>query len=86
MSVVGWIFLGLVSGFIASHVVNWRGEGCILNVVLGIVGALVGGFIFTGIGGHGVTGFNAYSMLVAVVGAIVVLLLFHVLTGRRGLR
>jgi uncharacterized membrane protein YeaQ/YmgE (transglycosylase-associated protein family) len=86
MSILGWIFFGLVAGFIASRVVNRRGEGCILNVALGIVGALVGGFIFTGIGGHGVNGFNLYSMVVAIVGAIVVLLLFHALTGRRGLR
>jgi len=86
MSILGWIFLGLISGFIASRVVNKRGEGCILNITLGIVGALVGGFIFTGIGGHGVTGFNLYSMIVAVVGAIVVLLIYHAITGRRGLR
>src|SRR5205085_3086769 len=86
MSILGWIFFGLIAGFIASRVVNKRGEGCILNVVLGIVGALVGGFIFTAIGGHGVTGFNLYSMLVAVVGAIAVLLLFHALTGRKGFR
>src|ERR1700680_521103 len=86
MSILGWIFLGLISGFIASRVVNRRGEGCILNVALGIVGALVGGFIFTSIGGHGVTGFNLYSMLVAIVGAIVVLLIYHAITGRRRLR
>lgn len=86
MSLLGWIFFGLVTGFIASRVVNRRGEGCILNVVLGIVGACVGGFIFNSIGGHGVTGFNLYSMLVAIVGAIVVLLLFYAVTGRRGLR
>ncbi len=86
MSILGWIFFGLITGFIASHVVNKRGEGCILNIALGIVGALVGGFIFDAIGGHGVTGFNIYSMVVAVIGAIVVLLLFHAVTGRRGLR
>ena len=86
MSILGWIFFGLIAGFIASRVVNKRGEGCILNVALGIVGACVGGFIFSSIGGHGVTGFNVYSMIVAVIGAIVVLLLFHAATGRRGLR
>ena len=86
MSLLGWIFFGLLTGFIASRVVNKRGEGCILNVALGIVGACVGGFIFNSIGGHGVTGFNIYSMFVAVIGAIVVLLLFYAVTGRRGLR
>ena len=76
----------MISGFIASRVVNRRGEGCILNIALGSVGALVGGFIFTAIGGHGVTGFDLYSMLVAIVGAIVVLVIYHAITGRRGLR
>jgi uncharacterized membrane protein YeaQ/YmgE (transglycosylase-associated protein family) len=86
MSLVGWVLFGLITGFVASRVVNRRGEGCILNVVLGIVGALVGGFIFTSIGGRGVTGFDLYSMFVAIIGAIVFLLLFHTLTGRNGLR
>jgi uncharacterized membrane protein YeaQ/YmgE (transglycosylase-associated protein family) len=86
LSLVGWILFGLITGFIASRVVNRRGEGCILNVVLGIVGACVGGFIFTSIGGMGITGFNLYSMLVAIVGAAVVLLIYHALTGRRGFR
>lgn len=86
MSLIGWIIFGLLSGFIASKVVNERGEGCILNVVLGLVGALVGGFIFSHIGGTSVTGFNLYSIFVAIIGAIVVLLLYHAITGRRGLR
>jgi uncharacterized membrane protein YeaQ/YmgE (transglycosylase-associated protein family) len=86
MSILGWTFFGLICGFIASRVVNRRGEGCILNIALGIIGAWVGGFIFSAIGGHGVTGFNLYSMLVAIVGAIGVLLLFHALTGGRGFR
>jgi uncharacterized membrane protein YeaQ/YmgE (transglycosylase-associated protein family) len=86
MSLVGWIIFGLFTGFVASRVVNRRGEGCLLNIVLGIVGACVGGFIFTSIGGQGITGFDIYSMFVAIIGAIVVLLLFHALTGRRGLR
>ena len=86
MSLVGWIFFGLITGFVASKAVNRRGQGCILNVVLGIVGACIGGFIFTSIGGEGITGFNLYSMFVAVIGAIVLLLLFHALTGRSHLR
>jgi len=86
MSLLGWILFGLITGFVASKVVNRRGEGCILNVVLGIIGACVGGFIFTSIGGNGITGFDVYSMFVAVIGAIVVLLLFHAISGRAGLR
>jgi uncharacterized membrane protein YeaQ/YmgE (transglycosylase-associated protein family) len=86
MSLLGWILFGLITGFVGSKVVNRRGEGCILNVVLGIVGACVGGFIFTSIGGQGIRGFDLYSMFVAVIGAIVVLLVFHAVTGRSGLR
>jgi len=85
VNVVAWIVFGLITGFIASRIVNQRGQGCILNVVLGIVGAFVGGYIFTHIGGAGITGFNVYSMFVAIVGAIVVLLVYHAITGRRGL-
>jgi uncharacterized membrane protein YeaQ/YmgE (transglycosylase-associated protein family) len=83
MSIIGWIILGLISGFIASKIVNKAGEGFILDVVLGIVGAIVGGFIFTRLGAAGVTGFNLYSMFVAIVGAIVVLVLYHALFNRR---
>ena len=83
MSIIGWIFLGLISGFIASKVVNRSGSGIVLDIVLGIVGAFVGGIIFTAIGGHGVTGFNIYSMVVSVIGAIVVLVIYHALFDRR---
>lgn len=86
MSLLGWIIFGLITGFVASKVVNDTGQGCVLNVVLGIVGAFVGGFIFVGIGGRGISGFNLYSMFVAIVGAIVVLVLYHAIAGRRGLR
>jgi uncharacterized membrane protein YeaQ/YmgE (transglycosylase-associated protein family) len=86
VSVVGWIVFGLITGFIASRVVSRRGQGCILDVVLGIVGAVVGGFLFTRIGGQGITGFNLYSMFVAVIGAIVVLLIYHTIAGNRPLR
>ena len=83
MSIIGWILLGLISGFIASKVVNKSGSGVILDIVLGIVGAFVGGYIFTAIGGHGVTGFNIYSMVVSVIGAVVVLVIYHALFDRR---
>ena len=83
MSILGWIILGLISGFIASKIVNRTGEGFFLDIILGIVGAIVGGFIFTAVGASGVTGFNLYSMVVAVIGAIVVLVTSHALFRRR---
>lgn len=83
MSILGWIILGLVSGFIASKLVNKTGEGVVLDIVLGIVGALVGGRLFNTLGHSGVTGFNLYSMLVAVVGAVIVLIVYHAIFRRR---
>jgi uncharacterized membrane protein YeaQ/YmgE (transglycosylase-associated protein family) len=84
MSIIAWIVLGLISGFLASKIVNKSGEGALLDIVLGIVGAVVGGWLFNRFGMVGVTGFNIYSLVVAVVGAIVVLVLYHLITGRRG--
>jgi uncharacterized membrane protein YeaQ/YmgE (transglycosylase-associated protein family) len=83
MSILAWLVLGLISGFIASKLVNKSGEGVVLDIVLGIVGAIVGGWLFNTIGHSGVTGLNLYSMLVAVVGAVVVLVVYHALFRRR---
>jgi len=77
MSFLAWIILGLLSGFIASKVVNKQGQGPLLDIVLGIVGAVVGGWLFGVLGANGVTGVNLYSLLVSVVGAIVVLFAYH---------
>jgi uncharacterized membrane protein YeaQ/YmgE (transglycosylase-associated protein family) len=85
MGILAWIVLGLIAGFIASKIVNHTGSGILMDIVLGVVGALVGGFLFSMFGAVGVTGFNIYSMLVAVVGAVVVLWLYHMLIGRRAL-
>lgn len=82
MSIIGWLVLELIAGFIASKIVNRRGEGVLLDIVLGVVGAVVGGFLFTELGATGVTGFNLYSMFVAVVGAVVVLVVYHMIAGR----
>jgi len=82
MSVLAWIILGLIAGFIASKIVNSSGQGVLLDIVLGIVGAVVGGYIFTTIGATGVTGFNLYSIFVSIVGACVVLWLYHALSRR----
>lgn len=83
MSIIGWLILGLIAGFIASKIVNKSGEGIVVDIVLGIVGAVVGGYLFTFFGADPVTGFNIYSMVVAVIGAIVVLLIYHAVAGRR---
>jgi uncharacterized membrane protein YeaQ/YmgE (transglycosylase-associated protein family) len=85
MSIIGWLILGLIAGFVASKIVNAQGQGIVLDIVLGIVGALVGGFIFDAAGKVGVTGFNAWSLLVAIIGSVIVLVLYHALTGRRAL-
>ncbi|MDP9158839.1 MAG: GlsB/YeaQ/YmgE family stress response membrane protein, partial [Acidobacteriota bacterium] len=76
MSFLAWIVLGLIAGFVGSKLVNKTGEGVLLDIVLGIVGAVVGGYLFSMFGAHGVTGLNLYSMFVAVVGAVVVLVIY----------
>lgn len=86
MSIIGWIVFGLIAGFVASKIVNNRGEGLVLDIVLGVVGAVVGGWVFTFFGADGVTGFNLYSMIVAVIGAVIVLVVYHAISGRRALR
>lgn len=83
MSILAWIVLGLIAGFIGSKLVNKAGEGVILDIVLGIVGAIVGGYLFSIFGAHGVTGLNLYSLFVAVIGAVVVLVVYHAVRGSR---
>ena len=77
MSILAWIILGLIAGFIGSKIVNKTGVGLLLDIILGIVGAFAGGWLFTMFGASGVTGLNFYSLAVAVVGAIVVLVVYH---------
>ena len=77
MSILAWIILGLVAGFLGSKIVNRRGEGIVLDILLGIVGAVIGGWLFQKFGMAGITGLNLYSILVAVVGAILFLVLYH---------
>ena len=83
MSILGWIVLGLVAGFIASMIVNRRGGSLVLDLILGVVGAFVGGWVFTQFGHGGVSGLNLYSFMVATLGAIVVLVVYHLVFGRR---
>ena len=84
MGVISWIILGLIAGFIGSKIVNRTGEGLILDIVLGVVGAIVGGYLFTFFGTQGVTGLNLWSLLVAVIGAVVVLGVYHMMFSNRG--
>jgi uncharacterized membrane protein YeaQ/YmgE (transglycosylase-associated protein family) len=82
MSILAWIVLGLVAGFIASKIVNKTGEGVVMDIVIGVVGAVAGGWLFNRFGEPGVTGLNLWSILVAVIGAVILLVLYHALTGR----
>ncbi len=81
MSILAWIVLGLLAGFIASKLVNKTGEGILLDIVLGVVGAVVGGWLFNTFGMAGVTGLNLWSLLVAVIGAVLFLVVYHAIVG-----
>ncbi len=83
MSIIAWIVLGLIAGFIASKLINKSGEGLLLDIGLGVVGAVVGGWLFNAFGMVGVSGLNLYSLLVAVLGAVVVLVVYHALVRSR---
>ena len=83
MGIISWLVLGLVAGFIGSKIVNKTGEGLWLDIALGIVGAIVGGVLFSALGMQGITGLNLWSMIVAVVGAVVVLFGYHAVAARR---
>jgi uncharacterized membrane protein YeaQ/YmgE (transglycosylase-associated protein family) len=81
MSFIAWIVFGLLVGFVASKIVNKRGEGPLLDIGLGIAGAIVGGWMFDMVGHSGVSGLNLHSLFVAVAGAIAVLLTYHAIRG-----
>ena len=84
MGIISWLILGLIAGFIGSKIVNKSGQGFWLDIALGIVGAIVGGFLFSGVFGvEGITGLNVWSLIVAIIGSIVVLWGYHALAGRR---
>jgi uncharacterized membrane protein YeaQ/YmgE (transglycosylase-associated protein family) len=83
MSLLAWIVVGLVAGWIGSMIVNRRGEGMVLDILLGVVGAFVGGFVFHYFGHGGVNGINLHSIFVAAVGSVIVLFLYHALFRRR---
>jgi uncharacterized membrane protein YeaQ/YmgE (transglycosylase-associated protein family) len=77
MSILAWIVLGLIAGFIGSKLVNKTGEGFVRDILLGVVGAVLGGWLFSVFGASGVNGLNLYSLLVAVVGSVVFLMVYH---------
>ena len=83
MSFLAWLLLGLIAGFIGSKIVNRRGEGILLDILLGVVGAFAGGWLFHIFGARGVTGLNLYSLFVAVMGSVVLLVLYHALRPKR---
>lgn len=82
MSFLAWIILGLIAGFIGSKLVNKSGSGLVLDLILGVVGAFVGGWVFSFFGASGVNGLNVYSLVVAVIGAVLVLVIYHAIVGR----
>jgi uncharacterized membrane protein YeaQ/YmgE (transglycosylase-associated protein family) len=82
MGILSWIILGLIAGFIASKIVNKTGSGILMDIVLGVVGAIVGGYIAAFVGHSGVTGVNLYSIFVAVIGAVIVLVVYHAVADR----
>jgi uncharacterized membrane protein YeaQ/YmgE (transglycosylase-associated protein family) len=82
MSFFAWIVLGLIAGFIGSKLVNKSGEGFFLDIILGVVGAVVGGFVFGLFGASGATGLNLYSLLVAVTGSVLLLVAYHAIVRR----
>ncbi|MBF6558710.1 MAG: GlsB/YeaQ/YmgE family stress response membrane protein [Candidatus Binataceae bacterium] len=81
MGILSWLAVGLIAGFIGSKIVNKSGEGMVRDIILGIIGAIVGGAIFQALGRGGVNGFNLYSIFVAVIGAIIVLVAYHMIIG-----
>lgn len=86
MGILGWIVLGLIAGYIASRIVGAQGQGCMIDIALGLVGAVVGGALFSALGEQVYWRFSLGSMFVAVIGAVVVLAAYHAVTGRHGIR
>ena len=81
MGVIGWIILGGLAGWVASALMHER-QGCVANIIVGILGGIIGGLLFTLIGGAGITGFNLWSLFVAVIGSIVFILILRYLRRR----
>jgi len=82
MGIIAWLVVGLIAGFIGSKIVNKSGEGLVRDIILGVIGGVVGGAIFQALGSSGVSGINLWSILVAVLGSVIVLVVYHALLGR----
>ncbi len=84
MGWLAWLIIGAIAGWLASIVMKTNAEqGLLLDIIVGIIGALIGGFLFNAIGAPGVTGFNLWSLIVAFIGAVVLLGLLRLFTGGR---
>jgi uncharacterized membrane protein YeaQ/YmgE (transglycosylase-associated protein family) len=83
MSILAWIVLGLIAGFLASAVMRGGGFGIIGDIIVGVVGALIGGFLFSALGSTGVTGFNLWSIFVAFLGACLLIAILRAVSGSR---
>jgi uncharacterized membrane protein YeaQ/YmgE (transglycosylase-associated protein family) len=82
MSFLAWVVLGLLAGYFGSRIVNKKGEGIVIDILLGMVGAVVGGFLFNMLGASGVSGLNLYSLLVATVGSVLLIVIYHAMFRR----
>jgi uncharacterized membrane protein YeaQ/YmgE (transglycosylase-associated protein family) len=83
MGILAWIVLGLIAGLLASAVMRGGGFGIIGDIIVGVVGALIGGFLFSALGSTGVTGFNLWSIFVAFLGACILIALLRAVSGSR---
>ncbi len=83
MSILSWLVVGLIAGWLASHLMKGRGYGCLGDTLVGVVGALIGGFLATALfGGDYLTGINLTTLLVAIGGAVLLILIVRLLPGR----
>lgn len=83
MGWLAWIIIGAIAGWLASIVMKTnRNQGLLIDIIVGIIGAIIGGFVFNLLGAPGVTGFNVYSLIVAVIGAVILLAILRAVGGR----
>lgn len=82
MSWLSWIVVGFIAGALAKGVTGVKGPGCIGTILIGIAGGILGGILFSAAGGEGINEFSLYSVLVAFIGAVLLLFLYRALTGR----
>jgi uncharacterized membrane protein YeaQ/YmgE (transglycosylase-associated protein family) len=83
MGIIAWVILGALAGWVASIITgNNARMGCLANIIIGIIGAFIGGFLMNMFGGSGITGFNLYSLFVSILGAVVLLFVVSLIRGR----